>query len=151
MPRVFPNDVKQDVLEIQVAVVTVRAPAAGAKVNFHVAGTRRTVADLNDCAPKIRPAFDADETGVENADRDSAGGFQLVALEPLMLPGGLKQAFGRQVVFIAQNIGRDVTAAPGRIEIFRRRKHFPDFLRPKRDKVKPMNLTRSASNGRWAC
>jgi hypothetical protein len=39
--------------------VAVGAPAADAQVNFHVTGTRRSAADLNDRAAKIRPAFDA--------------------------------------------------------------------------------------------
>jgi hypothetical protein len=57
--NVIPNDVKQDIFKIWVAVVAVGAPAADAQVNFHVTGTRRSAADLNDRAAKIRPAFDA--------------------------------------------------------------------------------------------
>ena len=84
------------VFEILIVVVAVRAPAAGAQVNLHVAGTRRVAADLDDRAAKIRPAFDADETGMKHADGFAVGGFQLVAPQPLVLPDGLEQPLGRQ-------------------------------------------------------
>jgi hypothetical protein len=117
--NVLPNDVKQDVLEIPVAVVTVCAPAAGAKVNFHVAGTRRTVADLNDRAPKIRPAFDAGKTGMQNANGSSIRSFELVAAQALMPPNGLEQALGWNVVCIAQKTGRAGRHSPNGIKFFK--------------------------------
>jgi len=82
----------------------VGAPAAGAQVNFHVAGTRRGVTDLNDRAAKIRPAFDADKTGVQNPDGSAIGGLEPVALQPLVAPDGLEQAFRRRMIFVAQGI-----------------------------------------------
>jgi hypothetical protein len=84
--------------------VTVRVPAIDPKVNFHVAGARRVVADLQNCAAKIRSAFDAGKAGMKNANDFSFGGFELVATQALMLPNRLEQAFGRHTVFIAQNI-----------------------------------------------
>ena len=46
----LPNHVQDDVLEGGIAVMAVRAPAAGTKVHLHVAGPRRPVADLHDRA-----------------------------------------------------------------------------------------------------
>ena len=103
---VFPDDVQHDILESRIAVVAVRVPAAGAQINFHVAGARRVVADLNDRAAKIRPAFGAGEAGMKNADGLSVGGFELVAAQALMLPDGLEQTFGRRIIFVAQDIRR---------------------------------------------
>ena len=102
--NVVPNDVQQDIFEPGIAVVAVGAPAAGAQVNFHVAGTRRGVADLNDRAAKIRPAFDADKTGMQNPDGSAIGGLEPVALQPLVAPDGLEQAFRRRIIFVAQGI-----------------------------------------------
>jgi hypothetical protein len=116
--------VKQDVLEIQVAVVTVRVPAAGAQINFHVAGTRRAVADLNDCAPKIRPAFDAGKTGMQNANGFSIRSFELVAAQALMPPNGLEQTLGWHIVCIAQKICRAGRLSPNGVKIFSGRRHL---------------------------
>ena len=71
--NVVPNDVEQDVLKRGIAIVTVGTPAGGAQVNFHVAGTRRGAADLNDRAAKIRTALDARKAGMQNAHGLSVG------------------------------------------------------------------------------
>jgi hypothetical protein len=128
--NVLPNDVQQDVLELRIAVVTVGAPAAGAQVNFHVAGTRRGVADLNDRAAKIRPAFDADKAGMQNPDGFSVGSLEPVALQPLVAPDGLKQAFGGQVIFVTQDVRRVQARAPVGVKIFRWRKHLEIAFAP---------------------
>jgi hypothetical protein len=112
--------VKQDIFKIRVAVVTVSAPAADAQVNFHVTGTRRGVADLNDRAAKIRPAFDADKTGMQNANGFSIGGLEPVASQPLVVPDGLEQVFRRRIIFVAQDIPRAKARAPVGVKIFRR-------------------------------
>ena len=113
-----------------------RPPAIGAQVNFHVAGTRRFVPDLQNGVAKIRPAFDADESGVKNADGVAVGGFEPVALQPLMLPDGLEQAFGRQSVVVMQLGGRRELRPPDGVEIFGCREHFMKFLRIRCVKVK---------------
>ena len=64
----IPNDVKQNILEIFIFVVSVRAPAGGTQINFHVAGARRGVPDLQDGVAKVRAALDAGEAGMKNAD-----------------------------------------------------------------------------------
>jgi hypothetical protein len=80
--------VKHHVLKIFISVVSVRAPAAGLQINFHVAGNRLFIFKLQNRAAKIRPAFDADEAGMKNADGFSIGRFELVAAQALMLPDG---------------------------------------------------------------
>jgi hypothetical protein len=148
--NVVPNDVKQDIFKIRVAVVTVGAPAANAQVNFHVTGTRRGVADLNDRAAKIRPAFDADKTGMQNANGFSIGGLEPVTLQPLVAPDGLEQAFRRRIIFVAQDIPRTKARAPVGVKIFRRRKHCGLLLRRWHGKVKPTGVILNAPNGRFA-
>jgi hypothetical protein len=91
--------VEDDVLKIFIFVVPMGVPAGGTQINFHVAGTRRHVANLQNRVAKIRAAFDADESRMKHADNLSIGGFKLVAPQPLMLPDGLKQTFGWRTVF----------------------------------------------------
>ena len=116
--------------------MAVGAPAAGAQINFHVAGARRVIADLNDRAAKIRPAFDADEAGMKNADGFSVGGLEPVAPQPLVPPDGLEQPLGGGI-FVAQNIPRPGARAPVGVKIFGRRKHCGLLLRQRLSKVKP--------------
>jgi hypothetical protein len=123
----FPDDVEDDVLKILIFVVAMFAPAGGTQINFHVAGTRRHVVNLQNRVAKIRPAFDADKSRIKHADNLSIGGFKLVAPRPLMLPDGPKQTFGWRTVFVAQHIGRGELRSLDGIEIFGRRKHFLSF------------------------
>jgi hypothetical protein len=148
--KLFPNDVQQDIFEIRIAVVTVGAPAGGAQVNFHVAGTRRGVADLNDRAAKIRPAFDADKTGMQNADGFAIGGLEPVALQPLVAPDGLEQAFRRRIIFVAQDMRRAKARAPVGVKIFSGRRHCGLLLRPRLSKVKPARIILNAASGGFA-
>ena len=148
--NVVPNDVQQDIFKIRVAVVTVGAPAADAQVNFHVTGTRRGVADLNDRAAKIRPAFDTDKTGMQNTNGFSIGGLEPVALQPLMVPDGLEQAFRRWLIFVTQDIPRAKTLAPVGVKIFRRRRHCGLLLRLCLRKVKPARIILNAANSGFA-
>ena len=122
--NVVPNDVKQDVLEIRVAVVTVGVPTADAQVNFHITGTRRIVANLNDGAAKIRPAFDAGKTGMQNVNSFSIRSFEPVTAQALMPPNGLEQTLGWYIVCIAQKICRAGRFAPNGIKIFKWRRHL---------------------------
>ena len=148
--NIVPNDVQQDIFELRVAVVTMGAPAGGAQVNFHVAGTRRGVADLNDRAAKIRPAFDADKTGVQNADGSAIGSLKPVALQPLVAPDGLEQAFRRRIIFVAQDISRAKARAPVGVKIFSGRRHCGLLLRLRLSKVKPARIILSAFTGSFA-
>ena len=145
--NVVPNDVQQDIFKIRVAVVTVGAPAAGAQVNLHVTGTRRGVADLNDRAAKIRPAFDTHKTGMQNANGLSISGPEPVALQPLVAPDGLEQAFRRRIIFVAQDIHHAAARAPVGVKIFRRRRHCGLLLRLRLSKVKPARIILNAANG----
>jgi hypothetical protein len=148
--NVVPNDVEQDVLKRGIAIVTVGTPAGGAQVNFHVAGTRRGVADLNDRAAKIRPAFDTHKTGVQNADGSAIGGLEPVALQPLVAPDGLEQAFRRRRIFVAQGIRQAQVRTPIGVKIVSRRGHCGLLLRRRLSKVKPARNILSASNGVFA-
>ena len=138
---------KQDIFKIRVAVVTVGAPAADAQVNFHVTGTRRGIADLNDRAAKIRPAFDADKTRMQNANGFSIGGLEPVASQPLVVPDGLEQAFRRRIVFVAQDVSRAQARAPAGVKIFRWRRHCGLLLRLRLSKVKLASMILNAANG----
>ena len=71
----FPNNMKQNILEIFIFVVAVRAPAACTQINFHVAGARTFISDLQNCVAKIRAAFEAGESGMKNADNFSVRSF----------------------------------------------------------------------------
>jgi hypothetical protein len=134
-------------LKIFIFVVAMGAPIICAQVNFHVAGTRSFIADLQNCITKIRAAFNAGKSRMKNADNFSIQSFQRVTLQSLMLPGRLQQALGWRTIFVAQNIGRDKLRPPGGVEIFRRRGHVLNFLRRMFVKVKPPDKILSASNG----
>jgi hypothetical protein len=142
--------VQQDVLKCGIAVVTVGTPAGGAQVNFHVAGTRRSVAKLNNRAAKIRPAFDADKTGMQNPDGSAIGGLKPVALQPLVAPDGLEQAFRRRIFFIVQDLPRAGARAPVGVKIFSGRRHCGLLLLPRLSKVKPARKILDATNGGFA-
>jgi hypothetical protein len=141
---------EQDVLKRGIAVVTMGAPAAGTQVNLHIAGTRRGVADLNHRAAKIRPAFDADKTGVQNADGSAIGSLKPVALQPLVAPDGLEQAFRRRIIFVVQNLCQAKARAPVGVKIFSGRRHCGLLLRPRLSKVKPARIILSAFAGGFA-
>ena len=145
--NVIPNDMQQHIFKIRIAVVTVGAPAAGAQVNFHVTGARRGVADLNDRAAKIRPAFDADKTGMQNPDESAIGRLEAVALQPLVAPDGLEQAFRRRRIFIVQDVRRAEARAPVGVKIFSGRRHCGLLLLPRLSKVKPARKILDATNG----
>jgi hypothetical protein len=148
--NIIPNDVQQDILKIRIAVVTVGVPAGSAQVNFHVTGTRRGVADLNHRAAKIRPAFDADKTGVQNADGSAIGSLKPVALQPLVAPDGLEQAFRRRIIFVAQDISRAKARAPVGVKIFSGQRHCGLLLRSRLSKVKSAGKILTAASGGWA-
>jgi hypothetical protein len=96
------------------------------QINFHVAGTRRLVADLQNGVAKIRPAFDADKTGMKNADAFSINRFQPVAAQALVLPNGLQQALGGKIIFVAQRV-RAGSGAPAGVKIVGQGKHLRCF------------------------
>ncbi len=115
--RVIPDDLQDDIFEIRIAVVAVRPPAAGAQINFHIAGKRRTGANLDHRAEKVRPAPGAGKAGMKYTN-----GFPVRCLEPvpaqaLVQPDGLQQAFGGQVIFVTQGVHRAQPDAPQGIKI----------------------------------
>jgi hypothetical protein len=117
--------------------MAVRMPAGGTQINFHVAGARRIVTDLDQRAAKIRAAFQADKSGMKDPDNFSVGGFEPVTPQALVLPDDLEQAFRRRTAFVAQSLAGDGLRPPGGVEIFVGLNHVPDFLRRRPVKVKP--------------
>ncbi len=85
--------------------MAVRVPARTAQVNFHIAGTRRVIADLQDRAAKIRAALGVGKAGMQDADYFSVRGFERVALKALMLPDGLQEPFGRRIAVMQHASG----------------------------------------------
>src|SRR5262245_56102384 len=119
---------KDEGFEMRIELVHARTSAGGLQVHFHVPGHGRFAAELQDCAPKIRPSFRAGKPGMQHAHGHSSGCFQFVALEPLVKPDGLKQFFGRSRFFVAQ-CHRAAALTPDGVEIFVPRTHAPSFWR----------------------
>jgi hypothetical protein len=95
--------VKQDIVEIWIAIVAMGAPTAGTQVHFDIAGARGIRANLKDGPAKIGPAFQVGEARMEHADVLAGDGSQFAALEPLVLPDGLDEPFRRET-FVAQTV-----------------------------------------------
>jgi hypothetical protein len=74
---------------------------------------------------------------MQNADGSSIGGLEPVALQPLVTPDGLEQAFRWRIIFVAQDIPRAKARAPVGVKIFSGRRHCGLLLRPRLSKVKP--------------
>jgi hypothetical protein len=100
-----------------------RVPAAGLQINFHVAGHGLFIFKLQNGTAKIRPAFDADETGVQHADASSVRRFEPVAVEALVLPDGLEQFFRRHGSAVAQHVDGAAAFTPDGVEIVRTGMH----------------------------
>jgi hypothetical protein len=103
-------------------------PAAGLKVNFHVAVEGLFIPDPEDGAAKVRATFQAGEPGMKNAYRFSIRRFEQIAFKALMLPYGMQQLFGRRRIVIAEDRNSKRPFAPGSVKIFSARKHTPIFL-----------------------
>ena len=125
----IPNDVQQNIAESRVAIVTVRPPATGAHVHFHVAGTQSGVANLNDRAAKIRTAFDTCEPRMKDAQTFAVQRAQLIAPEPLMLPDGLEQSLRWRGAVVAQGEGGAGAQSPLGVEAGGFRGHLGLLLR----------------------
>jgi hypothetical protein len=104
---VLPDNVKQDVAEIGVAMVAVGAPAAGAQIHFNVSGAWGIGADLQDRAAKIWSAFEVGKTRVKHAHRLSGKRPEFGAPQPLVLPNGLDKPFGREPLVAQAVFGAD--------------------------------------------
>ena len=140
-----------DVFESGIFIVAMHMPAGGTQVNFHVADERRFVAQLQHRAAKIRPAFDADKTGMKYADASAVTGFELVAPEALVLPDGLQQPLGRPAVVLAQRADVAAAFAPPGVEIFGGRLHPEKLWRRHRREVKPAKIFLNATKPEFAC
>ena len=114
---------QHDILKSGIAVVAMRAPSAGADVHFHIASLRPSIRDLDDRAAKIRSSFQAVKTRMEHAHLLAIEGFELITEQSLVLPDGLKQAFGRRVGVFAQKRGYATAHAPLGVEAVKSRRH----------------------------
>lgn len=124
----FPKHVKDDIFESGIAIMAMCAPAAGMQVHFDVARTRRCVAELNNAVLEVRPAFAIQKTGMKNPHPLASESFEILPLQTLMLPDGLKQIFRWNfVIFVKQERGTAVLAPLG-VRTVGNRKHLAAFL-----------------------
>jgi hypothetical protein len=87
---------------------------------------------------------------MQNPDGSAIGRLEPVALQPLVAPDGLEQAFRRRSIFVAQDISRAKARAPVGVKIFSGRRHCGLLLRLRLSKVKPARKILTAANGGWA-
>jgi hypothetical protein len=87
---------------------------------------------------------------MQNPDGFSIGSLEPVALQPLVVPDGLEQAFRRRSIFVAQDMRRAEARAPVGVKIFNGRRHCGLLLRLRLSKVKPARIILNASNGGFA-
>jgi hypothetical protein len=105
------------VFEIRIPIMAMATPAAGANVHFHIALLRRIVAKAKQRIAKIRSALRAAKTRMKHEQPLTVQGSQLIATQTLMLPDGLKQAFRRNTVVIAQDSGRAAALTAAGVEV----------------------------------
>ena len=120
----LPDHVQDDIAERRIAIMAVRDPAAGMDVHFHVPRPRRFAAELNDGAPKIRSAFPAHESRMKHPQGFAVQGCEMIAVEALVLPDGLEQAFGRRLVLLVKEQHGAAFQTPLRIEVVREQQHL---------------------------
>jgi hypothetical protein len=87
---------------------------------------------------------------MQNANGFSIGGLEPVALQPLVVPDGLQQAFRWRIIFVVQDVSRAKARAPAGVKIFRRQRHCGLLLRLRSSKVKPARKFLNAANGGFA-
>jgi hypothetical protein len=87
---------------------------------------------------------------MQNPDGSAIGSLEPVALQPLVAPDGLEQAFRGRIIFVAQDIPGTKARAPVGVKIFSRRRHCGLLLRLWLSKVKPARIFLNASNGGFA-
>jgi hypothetical protein len=87
---------------------------------------------------------------MQNTNGFSIGSLEPVALQPLVVPDGLEQAFRWRIIFVAQDIRRAKAQAPIGVKIFRRRRHGGLLLRLRLSKVKPARIILNAASGGFA-
>src|SRR5262245_54744023 len=120
---------QDDVLECRILVMPMRAPAIGAKVDLHVAGSRRPVANLNDGGAEIGSPFEIADPGMKDAEALPVQRLELRALKALMLPDGLKQSLGWRIGRIPQAQCSSLARTPFGIEASRGEGHLGLLLR----------------------
>jgi hypothetical protein len=114
---------QDDLLESGVSIMAVRAPAARAKVHFHIPGRRQRIPDLDYRPAKIGSSFDAAKTRVKDSDRLAVKGLELIAEQSLVLPDALEQKFGRRVLVVVKDTHGAGAHAPLGVKAVQDRSH----------------------------
>ena len=123
-----PDYVQNNILERGIAIMSVRTPTGRSKIDFHIAGLRIRVADLDHGTLEIRTTFAAEKSRMQNSDGTSIGHSEFVPQQTLMLPDRLQQAFRRDFVVFVKEQGRAIVQPPLRVEIVWNWKHLAAFF-----------------------
>lgn len=115
----IPNHMQQYLLKIRIAIVSVRAPPGSPQIHLHVTGTRRSAANLQYRAAKIRTAFKIRKSRMKYPNALTARRFQFAAPQTLMLPNRLYQPLRREL-FVPQKSSIAEARTPLRVKILRR-------------------------------
>ena len=117
-PGAIPNHMQNHAGKRRIALVPVRLPVARNPVNFHVARTRRFLAELQDGPVEIGAGGAVPKAGMEHAQRLAVEGLQLPAPQPLMQPDALQEPFrGMGGIALPQEKARLILRPPAGIEI----------------------------------
>jgi len=116
--------------------MAVRMPAARMQIDFHVPTPRGFVPQLHERIPKIRAAFQAHETWVQDAHGQAVQSGELIPQQTLVLPHGLQQAFGRRILAVAQERDGPASDAELGVKAGRNAGHLALLLLPETATVK---------------
>ena len=123
-----PNHMQNDIGKSRIAMVLMGLPILPFPINFNVTRSRLLLADLDDRAAKIRPGLMIPEPRMQHAQGPAIHRLQLIALEPLMVPDRLQQAFRRmRSAALAQKEARFILRAPFRIKTWTETGHVSWF------------------------
>src|SRR5271157_12680 len=112
----------------RIAMVLMGLPILPFPINFNVTRARLLLADLDDGAAKIWPGLMIPKPRMEHAQGPAIDRLQLIALEPLMVPDRLQQAFRRMgAAAFAQKEARFILRAPFRIKTWTETGHVQRF------------------------
>jgi hypothetical protein len=104
-------------LDSRVSIVAMCLPTARTKINFNITSLRCFVSKLKHCPLKIRPTFEAAETGMQYTNCFAVERMKLITAQALMLPCGLQQSFGRSFQIFSEKWRDSAANAPLGVEI----------------------------------
>ena len=120
---------QNDIVKCRIPIVAMSRPPARPDIHLDVSRFRGVVVELYDRPPKIRSAFNAAETRMQNFDRHAVRRFQFVPQQPLMLPHRLQQIFRRALQILPQQRHDARIDAPTRVEARKNWRHTIDLRR----------------------